>query len=107
MKSALKLDVADLRILEAVQQNARITKLALAEQVGLSPTPCWLRLRKLEEAGVVTAITRALPIAKSPPLRMSWFRSRSVITARAILTALSAQLLSFPKLSRAGRSVEA
>ncbi|MCV9907838.1 Lrp/AsnC family transcriptional regulator [Brucella sp. HL-2] len=54
MKSAFKLDAVDLRILEAVQQNARITKLALAEQVGLSPTPCWLRLRKLEEAGIVT-----------------------------------------------------
>ncbi|OYR11430.1 Lrp/AsnC family transcriptional regulator [Brucella thiophenivorans] len=54
MKSALKLDAVDLRILEAVQENARITKIALAEKVGLSPTPCWLRLRKLEEAGIVT-----------------------------------------------------
>ncbi|KAB2695103.1 Lrp/AsnC family transcriptional regulator [Brucella intermedia] len=54
MKAALKLDAVDLRILRAVQENARITKLALAEKVGLSATPCWLRLRKLEEAGVVT-----------------------------------------------------
>lgn len=50
----MKLDAIDLRILDAVQENGRITKLALAEKVGLSPTPCWLRLRKMENAGVIT-----------------------------------------------------
>lgn len=50
----MKLDAIDLRILEAIQENGRITKLALAEKVGLSPTPCWLRLRKMENAGVIT-----------------------------------------------------
>lgn len=49
----MKLDAIDLRILDAVQQDGRITKLKLAEKVGLSPTPCWLRLRKLEQAGLI------------------------------------------------------
>ncbi|MBZ7926059.1 Lrp/AsnC family transcriptional regulator [Ensifer adhaerens] len=49
----MKLDAIDLRILDAIQRNGRITKLALAETVGLSPTPCWMRLRKLEKAGIV------------------------------------------------------
>ncbi|WP_029031261.1 Lrp/AsnC family transcriptional regulator [Salinarimonas rosea] len=49
-----KLDAIDLRILAAVQRNGRITKLALAEAVGLSPTPCWNRLDRLEKAGIVT-----------------------------------------------------
>ncbi|WP_349367833.1 Lrp/AsnC family transcriptional regulator [Salinarimonas sp.] len=49
----LKLDAIDLRILAAVQRNGRITKLALAEEVGLSPTPCWTRLDRLEKAGIV------------------------------------------------------
>jgi len=49
----MKLDAIDLRILEAVQRDGRITKLKLAERVGLSPTPCWLRLRKLEQAGII------------------------------------------------------
>ncbi|MGJ3263651.1 MAG: Lrp/AsnC family transcriptional regulator [Salinarimonas sp.] len=48
-----KLDAIDLRILSAVQRNGRITKLALAEAVGLSPTPCWNRLARLEKAGIV------------------------------------------------------
>lgn len=68
MKSAVKLDAVDLRILEAVQQNARITKLALAEQVGLSPTPCWLRLRKLEEAGIVTGYHARIAYRKIAPV---------------------------------------
>src|SRR5882757_9285664 len=51
--AAAKLDPIDLKILDAVQRDGRITKLALAEKVGLSPTPCWMRLRKLEKAGVV------------------------------------------------------
>src|SRR3546814_15183294 len=49
----MKLDAINIRILEAVQGDGRITKLALAQKVGLSPTPCWLRLRKLEKAGII------------------------------------------------------
>jgi Lrp/AsnC family transcriptional regulator of ectoine degradation len=49
----MKLDAIDLRILQAVQRDGRITKLKLAEVAGLSPTPCWLRLRKLEQAGII------------------------------------------------------
>ncbi|MEO3997793.1 Lrp/AsnC family transcriptional regulator [Mesorhizobium sp. CAU 1732] len=49
-----KLDAIDLKILDAIQRDGRITKLALAEKVGLSPTPCWMRLRKLEKAGIVS-----------------------------------------------------
>ncbi|PII39144.1 AsnC family transcriptional regulator [Sinorhizobium meliloti CCBAU 01290] len=61
----MKLDAIDLRILEAIQADGRITKLALAEKAGLSPTPCWMRLRKLEKAGIVRAITPrcAAPVA--------------------------------------------
>ncbi|MGH6760969.1 MAG: Lrp/AsnC family transcriptional regulator [Phyllobacterium sp.] len=68
MKPALKLDAVDLRILEAVQDNARITKLALAEKVGLSPTPCWLRLRKLEEAGIITGYHARIAFRKVAPI---------------------------------------
>ena len=52
--AAHRLDGIDLRILEAIQKDGRITKLALAQKVGLSPTPCWVRLRRLEKAGIVT-----------------------------------------------------
>jgi Lrp/AsnC family transcriptional regulator of ectoine degradation len=50
----MRLDATDLRILAEIQREGRITKLALAERVGLSPTPCWTRLRRLEAAGVIS-----------------------------------------------------
>jgi Lrp/AsnC family transcriptional regulator of ectoine degradation len=62
-----RLDAIDLKILDAVQRDGRITKLALAEKVGLSPTPCWLRLRKLEKAGVISGYhARLEPRAIAP-----------------------------------------
>ncbi|MCB8836416.1 Lrp/AsnC family transcriptional regulator [Aurantimonas sp. VKM B-3413] len=58
----MKLDALDLKILAAIQREGRITKLALAEKVGLSPTPCWVRLKKLETAGIVTGYTARLDL---------------------------------------------
>jgi len=52
--TSLKLDPIDIRILDEIQREGRITKLALAERVGISPTPCWTRLRRLEKAGIIT-----------------------------------------------------
>ncbi|MER9057275.1 Lrp/AsnC family transcriptional regulator [Mesorhizobium sp. M0910] len=52
--TAAKLDAIDLKIVDAIQRDGRITKLALADKVGLSPTPCWMRLRKLEKAGIIS-----------------------------------------------------
>ncbi|MCZ4093808.1 MULTISPECIES: Lrp/AsnC family transcriptional regulator [Sinorhizobium] len=64
----MKLDAIDLRILEAIQKDGRITKLALAEKAGLSPTPCWLRLRKLEKAGIVTGYHARLAMRRVAPV---------------------------------------
>jgi len=46
-------DKIDLKILDALQQNASISVAELAEAVGLSHTPCWRRLKRLEDSGVV------------------------------------------------------
>ena len=47
------LDAIDIRILDILQENARITTLELAEQVGLSPTPCARRVKRLEDDGLI------------------------------------------------------
>lgn len=47
------LDDIDIRILRTLQEQARISNVELAEQVGLSPAPCLRRVRALEEAGVI------------------------------------------------------
>jgi len=49
----VKLDRTDRRILQAMQVNARISNLELAEAVGLSPTPCSRRVKRLEESGLI------------------------------------------------------
>ena len=50
---AVKLDRIDKHILSLMQRNGRISNLELAEQVGLSPTPCSRRVKRLEESGVI------------------------------------------------------
>ena len=51
----MKLDRTDRRILQAMQRNARISNLELAEAVGLSPTPCSRRVKRLEASGIIRA----------------------------------------------------
>lgn len=47
------LNRTDRRILEALQEDAGLSNQALAERVGLSPSPCLRRVRALEEAGII------------------------------------------------------
>lgn len=49
----MKLDRTDRRILQLMQDNSRISNLELAERVGLSPTPCSRRVKRLEESGLI------------------------------------------------------
>ena len=49
----INLDEIDLRILDQMQSDARLSNVDLAERVGLSPSPCLRRLRKLESDGVI------------------------------------------------------
>ena len=49
----MQLDKIDKQILAALQRNARISNLELADKVNLSPTPCARRVKQLEQAGVI------------------------------------------------------
>ena len=51
--TGLKLDRIDRRILKELQQDGGLTNQALAERVGLSPSPCLRRVKALEELGVI------------------------------------------------------
>ena len=48
------LDALDVKILECLQEDGRITNQELSEKVGLSPSPCLRRVRQLEAAGIIT-----------------------------------------------------
>ncbi|MGL4960775.1 MAG: Lrp/AsnC family transcriptional regulator [Inquilinus sp.] len=49
----ISLDSFDLKILQVLQEDARITMLDLAAQVGLSATPCARRVKRLEDEGLI------------------------------------------------------
>jgi Lrp/AsnC family transcriptional regulator len=47
------MDKIDRKILELLQHNAQLSTAEIAERVGLSTTPCWRRIQRLEETGVI------------------------------------------------------
>lgn len=53
MTSATPLDEYDKKILRVLQANAEYSMVELGEKVGLSHTPCWRRIKRLEEEGYI------------------------------------------------------
>ena len=56
-ETALALDAYSLKILLELQRDARQTVAQLSAAVGLSPTPCWKRVKEMEAAGVIRGYT--------------------------------------------------
>ncbi|HMR44747.1 MAG TPA: Lrp/AsnC family transcriptional regulator, partial [Saprospiraceae bacterium] len=48
-----KLDKTDLKILQILQDNSKITNLDLSKKIGLSPAPTLERVKKLEQSGII------------------------------------------------------
>jgi Lrp/AsnC family transcriptional regulator, leucine-responsive regulatory protein len=55
-----ELDAVDRKILSALHANARLTNNELAERVGLSPSPCWTRVKRLEANGTIERYTAVI-----------------------------------------------
>src|SRR5262249_53330310 len=67
--SAAALDAIDRRILKHLQDNARLSNVELAEKVGISSSPCWRRVRALEEGKVIARyVTLIDPVAAGLPI---------------------------------------
>jgi len=60
----MKLDTKDIAILNQLQNNADITNAELAQKVNLSATPCFNRVKKMEEAGVLNGKVSLVSAAK-------------------------------------------
>jgi Lrp/AsnC family leucine-responsive transcriptional regulator len=59
-KSRKPLDRTDRRILECLQEDGRISNVALAKKVNLTPTPCLERVKRLEKDGYIRGYTALL-----------------------------------------------
>jgi len=64
MRSGLKLDRLDFKILAHLQQQGRCSNVELAESVGLSASPCLTRVKRLEKIGVIEGYGANLALAK-------------------------------------------
>ncbi|PWW04598.1 AsnC family transcriptional regulator [Hoeflea marina] len=51
------LDAIDRRILRALVANGRLSNAELAKEAGLSASPCWQRVRRMEEEGIISGYT--------------------------------------------------
>lgn len=58
------LDVLDLKILRTLQAEGRLTNVELADRVGLSPSPCLRRVKRLEVEGIIEGYTARINRAK-------------------------------------------
>jgi len=58
------MDAIDLRILARLQQDARISNVELADLVHLSPSPCLMRVKKLQAEGFITGYSAQIDVSK-------------------------------------------
>lgn len=63
----MAIDKTEIKILKLLQDDARITNQVLADKVGMSASPCWRRVRKLEDDDVIQGYRAILN-------RKNWFR---------------------------------
>lgn len=92
----LTIDRIDRKILRILQEDGRISNVALAKAVGLSPTPCLERVRKLERHGVIEGyVARINPDKLGSPL---------LVFVEITLTRTSAD--SFAQFSKAARKTD-
>lgn len=88
----VKLDKIDKRILHTLQRNGRLSNVELAEEVGLSPSPCLRRVRLLEEAGVIDRYVAVLnPTKVGVGLTMFarvWLTAQDAETIERFITAM-------------------
>ena len=55
-----EMDAVDAKILDLIQRDAGLSVAEIAERVGLSSSPCWRRIKRLEEAGIILGLVTLL-----------------------------------------------
>ncbi len=92
------LDQIDRRILRALRGNARLSMVALGEQVGLSKTPVTARVRRLEEAGYIRGYRAELDAGKLGLEHVAFVEVRLSDTREAALQAFNTAIREIPEV---------
>jgi Lrp/AsnC family transcriptional regulator len=99
------LDRTDLQLLDALQRDATLSMAQLGERVGLSATPCWKRIKRLQDEGYITArlaiLDRkkvGLPVTVFVSVRTTQHDEQWLARFAAIVTAMP-EVLEFHRMS--------
>ena len=94
----LSLDTIDRKLLALLQENGRYTNQELAERVGLSPSPCLRRLKRLEREGIISRYV-AMVDQKAVGLPVSVFVSVKLEHQREdVMARFDAEIAKYPEV---------
>ena len=92
------IDELDARLLDLVQEDASLSVAELAERVGLSPSPCWRRIKRLEDLGVIKKRVTVLDPDKLGLGFEVYVSVKLSLPSRASLEAFEARLDGWPEV---------
>ncbi|MCZ8131996.1 MAG: Lrp/AsnC family transcriptional regulator [Steroidobacteraceae bacterium] len=93
-----ELDAVDLRILQLLQADASLSAADVAAQVGLSQSPCWRRIHRLEQEGYIAGRVALLDRRKLGFRVMVFVHVKLVRGARNSLGDFEATVKAFPEV---------
>lgn len=97
-RKTVDLDSYDRRIVDVLSAEGRISVTELAQRVGLSKTPCQVRMRRLAEAGVITGFRAVLDRAKLGMDHVAFAEVKLSDTREAALDEFNAAVRRIPEV---------
>ena len=95
---SLTLDVYDRRILALLQERADISTAEIAERVGLSQSPCWRRIQRLKDEGIIKGQVTLLDRKKIGLNAQIFAQVKLDAHGRANLTEFAEKIRDFPEV---------
>ena len=92
------LDPTDLQILELLQADASLSAADVAAKVGLSQSPCWRRIHRLEQEGYIASRVALLDRRRLGLRVMVFVQVKLVRGARTALAEFEAAVRAFPEV---------
>lgn len=92
------LDKIDLRILDALQEDASHSAAEIADSVGLSQSPCWRRIQRLKDEGYISKIVAVLDRRKLQLTAQLFVQVKVLRNDQASLAEFSAAIRDFPEV---------
>jgi Lrp/AsnC family transcriptional regulator, leucine-responsive regulatory protein len=92
------LDRYDIRILHELQRDGRLTNAELSERIGLSPAPCWRRVKRLEQEGYISGYHASLNRHKIGLGVIAFVRLYADVNTGAVTRELREALVKLPEV---------